>query len=133
MNEYAKHAAEWFERGKHDIDAAQILYEKRGFTDTIAYIIQQAIEKYLKGFLIYNGIKPKRTHDLGILLNEAVKFEDTLEEFIDFCDKVTKYYIENRYPPGSPVEYRFEEIKESLDNAWSLIRKIREKTGIDIQ
>ncbi|VUT25112.1 MAG: HEPN domain protein [Candidatus Methanolliviera sp. GoM_oil] len=124
------HAAEWFERGEHDIEAAQLLCEERGFTDTIAYIIQQAIEKYLKGFLIYNGIKPKRTHDLSILLNEAVKFEDTLEEFIDFCDKATKYYIENRYPPGPPIEYRFEEIKKSLDNAWRLIRKIREKTGI---
>ncbi|VUT24036.1 MAG: HEPN domain protein [Candidatus Methanolliviera sp. GoM_asphalt] len=84
----------------------------------------------MKGFLIYNGIKPKRTHDLSILLNEAVKFEDTLGEFIDFCDKATKYYIENRYPPGPSIEYRFEEIKKSLDNAWRLIRKIREKTGI---
>ena len=130
MNEYEKQAREWFERGEHDIEMAQLLYDERGFTDTIAYIIQQAIEKYLKGFLAYNRKKPKWTHDLGTLLAEAVEFENTLDEFIDFCDKATKYYIENRYPPGPSVEYTFEEIKESLDNAWRLIRKIREKTGI---
>jgi HEPN domain-containing protein len=35
---------EWFERGDHDIETAQLLYDERGYTDTIAYHIQQALE-----------------------------------------------------------------------------------------
>ena len=39
-----KQAREWFERGRHDIDTAQLLYDERGHTDSIAYHIQQALE-----------------------------------------------------------------------------------------
>lgn len=80
--------------------------------------------------LVFNGVRPKKTHALGFLLGEVAKFDNTFQEFADFCDKATKYYMENRYPPGPPAEYSYEEIKESLDNAWKLIKKIQEKTGI---
>ncbi len=39
-------ALEWFERGDHDIETAQLLCDEQGHTDAIAYHIQQAIEKY---------------------------------------------------------------------------------------
>ncbi|GIV15064.1 MAG: hypothetical protein KatS3mg022_0499 [Armatimonadota bacterium] len=42
-------AMEWFVRGDHDIETAQLLYDQDGYTDSIAYHIQQAMEKYLKG------------------------------------------------------------------------------------
>ena len=45
---FKKQAEEWFERGLHDIETAQLLYDERGYTDSIAYHIQQAIEKYLR-------------------------------------------------------------------------------------
>ena len=35
-----KQAAEWFERGRHDIEMAQLLYDEHGYTDTIAFLIQ---------------------------------------------------------------------------------------------
>lgn len=37
---YKKQADEWFERGLHDIGTAQLLYDERGYTDSIAYHIQ---------------------------------------------------------------------------------------------
>lgn len=42
---YKTQAAEWFEKGDHDIETAELLYEEKGYTDIIAYHIQQAIEK----------------------------------------------------------------------------------------
>jgi HEPN domain-containing protein len=65
-----RQAAEWFERGRHDIEMAQLLYNERGYTDTIAFLIQQAIEKYLKGFLVYKGVAPRKTHNLDFLLKK---------------------------------------------------------------
>jgi HEPN domain-containing protein len=71
-------AMEWFERGDHDISSAQLLYDQQGYTDSIAYHIQQAIEKYLKGYLVLKGRKPPRVHDLDVLLDAVADFEPGL-------------------------------------------------------
>ena len=42
---FRRQAQDWFDRGDHDIQTAQLLYDQRGHTDAIAYPIQQAIEK----------------------------------------------------------------------------------------
>jgi len=124
---FKKRAGEWFERGRHDIETAQLLYDERGHTDSIAYHIQQALEKYLKGYLVLHGKKPPRIHELDTLLNRIAAFDDSLIDFLDLCEKGSRYYIEDRYPPGPPVEYEYEEIKQDLDRAWELIKKIRAK------
>ena len=124
-----KQASEWFERGKHDIDTAQLLFDEQGYPDIIGYHIQQAIEKYLKGFLVLHEKKPPKIHDLEILLNLASKIDDSLYSFISLCDKATRYYIVDRYPPGLVAEYGIEEIRADLKNTWELIRKITKEVG----
>mgnify|MGYP000235727890 CR=1 FL=1 len=49
--------------------------------------------------------------------------------FLDLCEKASRYYIEDRYPPGPPVGYEYDEIKADLDKAWELISKVRSKGG----
>ena len=124
---FKRQAGEWFERGRHDIETAQLLYDERGYTDSIAYHIQQAIEKYLKGYLVLHGKKPPKIHELDTLLNRIGIFDDSFIEFLDLCEKASRYYIEDRYPPGPPVEYEYDEIKQDLDMAWELTRKIQAK------
>jgi len=124
-------AQEWFERGDHDIETAQLLYDEHGYTDAIAHHIQQAVEKYLKGYLVLKGQKPPWVHELDTLLNLVAKFEaDLYPSFIELCEKATRYYIEDRYPPGPPAEYSREEVKADLDLAWQLVRVIRQKAGL---
>lgn len=122
---FKKQAEEWFERGRHDIETAQLLYDEQGYTDSIAYHIQQGVEKYLKGYLVLHGKKPPRIHELDALLNQITAFDDSFNDFLDLCEKVSRYYIEDRYPPGPPVEYEYEEIKADIDKAWELITEIR--------
>ena len=126
---FKKQADEWFERGLHDLETAQLLFDEQGYTDSIAYHIQQAIEKYFKGYLVFNGKKPPRIHELDTLLNHIGRFDDSLNNFLELCEKASRYYIEQRYPPGPIIEYSYEEIKTDLDNAWNLIRKVIAKTG----
>lgn len=124
-------AGEWFERGSHDIETAQLLYDEHGYTDAIAYHIQQSVEKYLKGYLVLKGQKPPWVHELDTLLTLASRFRaDLYSAFIDLCDKSTRYYVEDRYPPGPPVDYGREEIKADLDLAWQLVRLIRQEAGV---
>jgi len=121
-------AMEWFERGDRDIETAQLLYDEQGYTDVIAFHIQQAVEKHLKGYLVLNGQRPPRVHDLDTLLNLVSRLDpDLYSPFIDLCEKATRYYLEEHYPPGPPAEYSREEIKADLALAWQLVRTIREK------
>lgn len=123
-------AGEWFERGQHDIETAQLVYGERGYTDVIALHIHQALEKYLKGYLILNGKKPPRIHELDTLLNHVVALDSSLNDFIELCEKASRFYIEDRYPPGPPAHYEYNEIESDLESAWQLIRRIRAKAGI---
>lgn len=52
------------EKGKRDIKVAEFLFDACHYTDIIALHVQQAIEKYLKAFLIRNGWALRKTHDL---------------------------------------------------------------------
>lgn len=61
----------------------------------------------------------------------VIELDRNFGEFIDLCRKATKYYIEERYPPGPTPQYSYEEIKADLAKAWELIRKIREKCKIE--
>jgi hypothetical protein len=65
---------------------------------------------------------------LDTLLNLVAKTEpDLYSPYIDICEKATRYYIEERYPPGPPAEYSRDEIKADLDMAWRLVKVIRGK------
>lgn len=127
---FRKQALEWFERGRRDLETAQLLYDERGYADSIAYHIQQALEKYLKGYLVLHGKKPPKIHELDVLINHIADFDNALGDFLDICEKASKYYLADRYPPGPPAEYGYEEIKSDLDRAGNLIKKIKAKAGI---
>lgn len=126
---FRKQAEEWFERGRHDIETAQLLYAEHGYTDAIAYHIQQGLEKYLKGYLVLHGKKPPKIHELDALLNRIAAFDNSFDDSLELCEKVSRYYIEDRYPPGPPVEYEFNEIGRDLDEARELIGRILARAG----
>jgi len=127
---FRKQAEEWFERGRHDIETAQLLYDERGYTDAIAYHIQQALEKYLKGYLVLHGKRPPKIHELDTLLTHIAAFDNSFNDFLELCEKTSRYYIDDRYPPGPLVEYEYGEIKSDLDAAWRLIRMITARARI---
>lgn len=126
---FKKQAEEWFERGRHDIETAQLLFDERGYTDSIAYHIQQSIEKYLRGYLVLHEKKPPKIHELDTLLNHIATFDSSFTDFLDLCEKASRYYIEDRYTPGPVAEYEYEEIKADLNRTWELIRRIKAKAG----
>ncbi len=125
MLDKKKITEEWFERAKHDIEGARLLFKEGHFTDTIAHLIQQAVEKYLKGFLIFYGWKLEKIHDIEKLITEAAKYRPVFRKYLDFARRVTAYYIEDRYPPGPPIEYSKKEIKQSLQTTKEIIEEIK--------
>lgn len=124
-NPYKIQAMEWLERGRHDIEMAIMLFDNEGYTDTIGFLLQQGIEKCLKGLFVVNGIEPTRTHDLKVLLNKVNTYLENSENYYEVCLIATKYYIEGRYPPGPLVLPPRDEISVVLSKANMLMGEVK--------
>jgi HEPN domain-containing protein len=118
---------DWFRIGDKEIKRAEILLNANDL-EGAGFNIQQAVEKYLKGFLLSKGWSLRRIHELDSLLNNAVAYEPPLEEFREACLKITEYYLEERYPSAISSKLSKREITESLKVATKMIEKIRSIT-----
>ena len=124
-------AEEWFLKGNHDIETAQLLFDERGYNEVICFHIHQAIEKYLKGFLVYNGVRYKRIHDLEELVKACGDIDNDFLTYLDECSSITEYYFESRYPLGDIINYLLEDVKDSLDVAYKIIGLVNDKIKAD--
>ncbi len=79
-----------------------------------AFIYNKRWKKHLKGYLLYNGWKLRRIHNLETLLNSALIYDPHLEQFRSACQKITQYYVEERYPFLEGADLSCEEIRASL-------------------
>ena len=59
----------------------------------VAFHIQQAIEKNLKGLLISFGIAPRRTHDLEDLIESVIEVDHEFQPLLSDCQRITEYYL----------------------------------------
>jgi HEPN domain-containing protein len=114
---------DWFRLAAKDLKRAEHLLN---FDDPEGggYHLQQTVEKYLKGFLLWKGWKLKRIHDLEVLLNDALKYESTLEQYRNLCRKISGYYIIDRYPLPSAASLTKEEVQSAIDEAKELIKRL---------
>lgn len=126
--EESRYPRDWFRIGDKDLQRARNLLEFRDLEGT-GFYIQQAVEKYLKGYLLSKGWELRRIHNLESLLNDAIGHGPSLEEFRTVCRKITQYYVEERYPGTVPSELTEEEISESLTFAEKIIGKIKALVG----
>ncbi len=117
-------AKEWFKKAEHDLDALNDVLKGSGHPDVAGVLLQQCVEKYLKGYLINKGWKLVKTHDLKQLLDEAVKHNSVFKGYYNLLDIITQYYFEEKYPFGE-TEVTIEEIKENFKNAKNLINLIK--------
>ena len=118
---------DWFRIAEKDFKRAQQLLKLED-PEGAAYNLQQAVEKYLKGFLLSKGWQLKRIHDLEVLLNDALRYEPALEEFRDLCQKTTDYYLLNRYPLPTSVSLTTKQVQNSIDQARKLIARLQALT-----
>lgn len=109
-------AKEWFDAANSDYQYAEIGLKEVTIYPQIAFLSQQIAEKFMKGYLILQGIEPPRIHELPKLLIECIKLNTEFENLRDTCELLAGFYIESRYPPDMP-QYSKEEIIEAFGNA----------------
>ena len=87
----------WIERAKSSLEISKLAVNADIYYEDLCYQSQQAVEKALKGLLIYYGVEPEFTHNIGILLNELEGFTE-IPENIKETTRLTKYAVITRYP-----------------------------------
>jgi len=121
--------AAWFERADEDLKVARHLLDQGFALLTAASLLQQAVERYLKGYLLSTGWVLKKTHDLELLITEAASRDADFQPFLDICRQLTEYYTETRYPPIVNSDLTPEEVEASLQHAERLIELIVRKSA----
>jgi len=112
-----EYVIEWFRLADLDFAAAEHLCGMRPQPlNIICYHCEQAAEKYLKGYLVYNGVfDPPKTHDLGILCEMCSEYEESFKEIKRACNVLTVYGVQMRYP--HEVEISEYDMQKALEYA----------------
>ena len=84
--------ADWLDAADRDLDRVTRSLRDAD-VEAAAFFLQQAVEKYLKTFLLAKGTRLRRVHDLEALLDDAVAFDASLESFRSLCQTASEYYI----------------------------------------
>lgn len=99
MNDKLEIIKSWIEKGDHDLGTARLTHlHIPKYSDTIAFHCQQAVEKYLKSYLIFLDIPVKRTHDLTFILGLISQKDEVSQEIYDKAAELKNFSIEIRYP-----------------------------------
>ena len=115
-DEYLKN---WFYRAKEDIAVIDNLFitDPAFYSSTICFHAQQAVEKYLKAFLVYHNVDFPRTHDVDFLLIECKKIDS--KDFDVDLDSLSDFGVNIRYPddfyvPDKDETILYREIAHSI-------------------
>lgn len=125
----SKETQEWISKADKDLDEAKFLFKYKRPLENVAFFLHQAIEEYLKAFLLSKGWELEKIHDLVRLVREACKYDNSFEKFIQNLERITDYYTESRYPIGYDIEFSVNEIQQSLKLADSIGKLVKEKLG----
>ena len=106
----------WFDFGDADLETAEhslTMYRLR--LEIICYHCQQAAEKYLKCYLLYNGIFPPKIHELDKLCDMCKEYDAEFESIYNECVRLSDYGVQPRYPNEMLIEEHH--MKKALEYA----------------
>jgi HEPN domain-containing protein len=120
---------DWFSKARQDVRTVEILLREEGDAEVAGFHLQQAVEKYLKGYLLSQGWELQRIHNLEILLNEATSFAPEMERFRELCEEATDFYTLERYPFFASPGITLEDVSHLLTSLRRLIEQVEEMVG----
>lgn len=113
---------EWIDKADEDFGFASSVLPETTYYAHVCFHFHQAVEKYLKAFIVAHDLEFKKAHDLIALLKICGKKEPTLNHLVEECKFLNRFYIDTRYPVHWPTHYTFELAKKAEESA----RHIRE-------
>ena len=91
---------QWLEKADHDLIAAKLILDVQPtILDIACFHCQQAVEKYLKAYLIFKKLDVPKTHNLDLLLKNCIDINQVFDR-IDFLN-LEDFAVRGRYPHDS--------------------------------
>jgi len=100
-----------------DLRGAKILQAATGVDELVAFHCQQAVEKYLKAFLIKETGILYSGHYLMGLLKKCYQIDENFKNFISNITFLNSYYIETRYPAEEGLVVDKEDAEKCIEYA----------------
>ena len=105
----------WIEKANHDIGTAELTFHhKPEYYDTICFHCQQAVEKYLKVYLVHLNLEFKPKHSLVYLLDLISQQDQFSLDYYEKASKLESYAVDIRYPDSNDEIPTIEELKEAI-------------------
>ena len=122
-----KYVSLWMEKADHDYQAAILIIEQNpAILDIACFHLQQAVEKYLKTFLVAKHQDFPRTHNLDILLQLC---QDHSVAFLNLdLLNLEDFAVRIRYPDDT-ICPTFEEVQHFI----SLVQEVKEKVKLELE
>src|ERR1039457_6880230 len=90
---------QWLGKANQDLSVAQLLLKDQveGF-EAVGFHAQQAVEKYMKAFLVRHQAEFPKTHNISVLRELMAKLDQKLSDQFVPMEVLTAYGVEYRYP-----------------------------------
>lgn len=122
--DYAEMVLAWLAKARSDLATARILIEgNERHLDTGTYHCQQAAEKALKGWLTYNEIEFRKTHDLIELLAQCIDIQPSFTPLTERARFLMPFATQFRYP-GDIFEPPIDEAEEAMEHAAQIVSTV---------
>jgi HEPN domain-containing protein len=90
--------SDWFLLAKERLDSADALFAARGACYSAVELLQESVERYLKGFLVSRGWQLERIHDLNRLLDLSTQHHCDFSAFQQLAQSLTEQFWAQHYP-----------------------------------
>lgn len=117
--------ADWFYLASDRLKTADLAWKVEGLTASGIELLQESVERYLKGYLISKGWKLMRTHDLSALVSEAISYDSRFKDFISLADELTRDFFAQHYPGGDwqTIGQHYPDLRRQTGDMVELIRQ----------
>ena len=132
MSGEADEIRQWIIKGDHDLGTAKVTYLYiPEYLDTVTFHCQQAVEKYLKAYLIFQSTVFRFSHDLIYLLDLITQKDLDFESFYDTVSELQGYAVEIRYP-NETIFLSKEKVESTMITAMEIRKFVTRKMNISV-
>ena len=123
---------DWMERAHADLQTARLLMKHGGDSPLAVFHAHQTCEKCFKAFLLFAARQHADGHNLTYLCRQALRLDGGFSMYLPDCAKMSRFYIETRYPTDLPVVITEETAKGALKVAEKLYRYVNAAVTTEI-
>ena len=94
---------EWLRKADLDLQAARrLMSQPPHMPEIVCFHAQQAVEKFLKAFLVYHEVEFEKVHAIRYLLDLCVEIDSEYDCLRDRAEPLSRHAVQGRYPMSGP-------------------------------